>query len=109
MISSFIDLQSLALFLILSMLFLIVAFRFNFKAMQNHPEKIGIIFLVAGFIVGFSDLIVMLQDKEANVLGSDSYTVGKHLGTILLSPFYGVVFASVTWIGAGGRDHKKID
>lgn len=103
MISSFIDLQSLALFIIFSMLFLIVAFRFDFKAMQSNPEKISQIFLVAGLIVGFSDFIVMLQDKEANFLAEDNIEFGKQLGVILLSPFYGVVFASVTWFGGSAR------
>ncbi len=103
MISSFIDLQSLALFIIFSVLFLIVAFRFDFKAMQSNPEKISQIFLVAGLIVGFSDLIVMLQDKEANFLAEDNIEFGKQLGVILLSPFYGVVFASVTWFGGSAR------
>ena len=103
MISSFIDLQSLALFLILSALFMIAAFRFDFKAMQNHPEKISAIFLVAGCIVGFSDLIIMLQDKDSAFLSDDNVQFGKQLGVLLLSPFYGVIFAAVTWFGAGAR------
>ncbi len=103
MISSFIDLQSLALFLILSALFMIAAFRFDFKAMQNNPEKISAIFLVAGVIVGFSDLIVMLQDKESNLLSEDNVQIGKQIGVLLLSPFYGIIFAAVTWFGAGAR------
>ncbi|MES2528402.1 MAG: hypothetical protein V4598_15060 [Bdellovibrionota bacterium] len=103
MISSFIDLQSLALFIILSMLFMIAAFRFDFKAMQSHPDKISQIFLAAGIIVGFSDFIIMLQDKEANFLSQDNVEFGKQLGVILLSPFYGVIFASVTWFGGSAR------
>jgi hypothetical protein len=67
MVSSFVDFKSLGLFLIVSLLFMIVAFRFNFKAMQNNPGKLAGIFLVSGFIVGFSDLIVSLQDQEANL------------------------------------------
>lgn len=103
MISSFIDLQSLALFLMLSFLFLIAAFRFDFKAMKHHPERISAIFLVAGVIVGFSDFIVMLQDRESNFLSQDNVELGRQLGVILLSPFYGLVFAAVTWFGSGSR------
>lgn len=103
MISSFIDLQSLALFLILSSLFMIAAFRFDFKAMQSNPERISLIFFVAGVIVGFSDFIIMLQDKEANFLAQDNAQFSKQLGVILLSPFYGIVFAAVTWFGASSR------
>ena len=108
MISSFIDLQSLALFLILSMLFMIAAFRFDVRALQDNPEKISLIFLVAGIIVGFSDFIIMLQDKDSNFLSQDNIEFGKQLGVILLSPFYGIVFAAVTWFGASARkDNKK--
>lgn len=103
MYSSFIDIQSLAMFIILSLLFMIAAFRFDFKAMQNYPERISLIFLVAGLIVGFSDLIIMLQDQEAAFLAQDNSQFSKQLGVILLSPFYGLVFASVTWFGAGSK------
>lgn len=103
MISSFIDLQSLALFIVLSLLFMIAAFRFDFKALQNNPEKISAIFLVAGVIVGFSDFIIMLQDKDANFLSQENVQFSKQLGVILLSPFYGIVFAAVTWFGAGSK------
>ena len=103
MISSFIDLQSLALFIILSLLFMIAAFRFDYKGMQSSPEKISLIFLVAGFIVGFSDLIIMLQDRDSNFLAEDNIEFGKQLGVLILSPFYGVVFASVTWFSAGAK------
>jgi len=107
MYSSFIDLQSLAMFMILSLLFMIAAFRFDFKSMQNHPEKISLIFLVAGIIVGFSDFIVMLQDQDSALLAQDSAQFSKQLGVILLSPFYGIVFAAVTWFGAGAKkDHE---
>lgn len=97
MVSSFLDLQSLAIFLILSLLFMISAFRFNFQAMKNNPRKISFIFLVSGFIAGFSDLIVSLQDKESNLISGDPSGLAKQLGLILLAPFYGVVFAAVTW------------
>ena len=107
MYSSFIDIQSLAMFIILSILFMIAAFRFNFKAMQNHPEKISMIFLVAGVIVGFSDLIIMLQDNDANFLAQDNTAFSKQLGVILLSPFYGIVFAAVTWFGASARKEQE--
>lgn len=103
MYSSFIDVQSIAMFLILSVLFMIAAFRFDFKYMQNHPERISMIFLVAGVIVGFSDLIIMLQDQDAAFLAQDNVQFSKQLGTILLSPFYGIVFAAVTWFGAGAK------
>lgn len=107
MISSFIDLKSLALFLIVSLLFMIVSFRFNFKAMQNNPAKLSTIFLVSGFIVGFSDLIVSLQDQEANLLSDDNLIVAKQAGVILLSPFYGVLFAAVTWFGVDAKDSNQ--
>lgn len=103
MYSSFIDLQSLAMFIILSILFMIAAFRFDFKSMQNHPERISLIFLVAGVIVGFSDLIILLQDQDSAFLAQDNIQFSKQLGVILLSPFYGIVFAAVTWFGAGAR------
>lgn len=100
MISSFVDLKSLGLFIIVSLLFMIVGFRFNLKAVQANPGKLSFIFLVSGFIVGFSDLIVSLQDQEANLLSADTLTVAKQTGIILLSPFYGVLFAAVTWFGS---------
>lgn len=100
MISSFLELQSLAMFIILSLLFMISAFRFNFQAMKNNPRKISFIFLVSGFIAGFSDLIVSLQDKESSLLVGDSITVAKQMGIILLSPFYGMVFGAVTWFSS---------
>lgn len=103
MYSSFIDIQSLAMFIILSMLFMIAAFRFNFKLMQNQPEKISMIFLVAGVIVGFSDLIIMLQDQDAALLAQDNVQFSKQIGVILLAPFYGLVFAAVTWFGASSK------
>lgn len=106
MYSSFIDLQSLAMFIVLSILFMIAAFRFDFKAMQNHPERISLIFLVAGVIVGFSDLIIMLQDQDSALLAQDNVKFSKQLGVILLSPFYGIVFAAVTWFGAGARKEE---
>jgi hypothetical protein len=106
MYASFIDLQSLAMFIILSLLFMIAAFRFDFKAMQNHPERISAIFLVAGVIVGFSDLIIMLQDQDSSLLAQDNAQFSKQLGVILLSPFYGIVFAAVTWFGAGARKEE---
>ena len=106
MYSSFIDLQSLAMFIILSLLFMIAAFRFDFKAMQNHPERISLIFFVAGIIVGFSDLIILLQDQDSAFLAQDNSQFSKQLGVILLSPFYGIVFAAVTWFGAGARKEE---
>ncbi len=107
MISSFVDLQSLGLFMIVSCLFMIVAFRFNFKLIQDNPAKLSFIFLVSGFIVGFSDLIVSLQDQEANLLSSDNLVVAKQAGIILLSPFYGVIFAAVTWFGSTENLNSK--
>ncbi len=107
MYSSFIDLQSLAMFIILSILFMIAAFRFDFKNMKNHPERISMIFLVAGVIVGFSDLIIMLQDQDSALLAQDNSQFSKQLGVILLSPFYGIVFAAVTWFGAGARKDEQ--
>ncbi len=107
MISSFIDLKSLGLFIIVSLLFMIVSFRFKFKAMQSNPLKVSIIFLVSGFIVGFSDLIVSLQDQEANLLSDDNFEAAKQAGVILLAPFYGVVFASVTWFGSDSKDSNQ--
>lgn len=104
MISSFIDLKSLGLFVVVSLLFMIVSFRFNLKAVQNNPAKLASIFLVSGFIVGFSDLIVSLQDEEANLLSDDGLLVAKQAGVILLSPFYGVLFAAVTWFGVDNKD-----
>jgi hypothetical protein len=107
MISSFIDLQSLALFLIISFLFMIATFRFNFKLMQKYPEKISIIFLVTGIIVGFSDLILILQDREANIWATDTVSIAKQMSAILLAPFYGIVFAAVTWFGSGFKEISK--
>ncbi len=104
MLSSFVDLKSLGMFLILSFLFMIAGFRFNFKAMQSSPKKIACIFLVAGIIVGFSDVIVMLQERESNLLAGDNVSIANHMGTILLSPFYGILFAAVTWIGMEQSD-----
>ncbi|MBA2404644.1 MAG: hypothetical protein H0V66_07725 [Bdellovibrionales bacterium] len=106
MISSFIDLKSLALFIVISILFMIVSFRFNLKALQNNPAKLSMIFLVSGFIVGFSDLIVSLQDQEANLFSEDNFVVAKQAGVILLSPFYGVIFAAVTWFGVDSKDNN---
>lgn len=107
MISSFVDLQSLALFITISFLFMIAAFRFNFKLMQKHPEKISVIFLVSGFIVGFSDTILILQDKESNIWSPDNIIVAKQISSILLAPFYGIVFAAVTWFGGNFSDSDK--
>ncbi len=107
MISSFIDLKSLGLFVILSFLFMIVGFRFNFKEMHAHPLKISSMFLVAGLIVGFSDLILILQDRESALLTGDSIEIANQMGSILLAPFYGVLFASVTWFGSGVSVDKK--
>ena len=107
MISSFIDLKSLGLFIIVSVLFMIVSFRFNFKAMQSNPLKVSTIFLVSGFIVGFSDLIVSLQDQEANLLSEDNFEAAKQAGVILLAPFYGVIFAAVTWFGSENKDSNQ--
>ena len=107
MISSFIDLESLGLFIVVSLLFMIVSFRFNFKAMQNNPLRVSTIFLVSGFIVGFSDLIVSLQDQEANLLSENNFEAGKQAGVILLAPFYGVVFAAVTWFGSDSKDSNQ--
>ena len=107
MISSFIDLKSLGMFIVVSLLFTIVGFRFNFKAIQANPTKLSWIFLVSGFIVGFSDLIVSLQDQEANLLSPDNLTAAKQAGIILLSPFYGMLFAAVTWIGSDSKDSSS--
>ncbi len=107
MISSFIDLQSLGLFLILSALFMIAAFRFNFQAMKNNHVKISVIFLVSGVIVGFSDLILMLQDRDSSLLAGDTAMLAKQMGIVLLAPFYGVVFAAVTWFGADDATSKR--
>ena len=97
MITTFIDLQSLAMFLILSALFMISAFRFNLQTLKNNPKKISLIFLASGIIVGFSDLIVSLQDRESSLITGDSVMFAKQMGVILLSPFYGLLFAAVTW------------
>ena len=107
MISSFIDLKSLGMFIVVSLLFTIVGFRFNFKAIQANPAKLSWIFLVSGFIVGFSDLIVSLQDQEANLLSPDNLVAAKQTGIILLSPFYGMLFAAVTWIGIDSKDSNS--
>ena len=104
MISSFIDLQTFALFIMMSILFMIASFRFNFKTMQTQPGKIALIFLVAGFIVGFSDIIIFLQDKDVAMISSDDYSITKQIGVILLAPFYGVIFAAVTWFAATGNE-----
>jgi hypothetical protein len=104
MISSFIDLQTFALFMMMSILFMIASFRFNFKSMQAQPGKIAAIFLVAGFIVGFSDIILFLQDKDMQNIGSEEFSITKQIGVILLAPFYGVIFAAVTWFAASGSD-----
>jgi flagellar motor component MotA len=106
MISSFVDLQSLGLFIIISGLFMIATFRFNFKLMQKYPEKISAIFLVAGIIVGFSDLILVLQNRESGIWNSENAEIAKHMSGVLLAPFYGIVFASVTWFGSGFNDNK---
>jgi glucose uptake protein GlcU len=108
MISSFIDLQTFALFMMMSILFMIASFRFNFKAMQNQPGKLATIFLVAGIIVGFSDMIVFLQDKDASAMVSgEEFSITKQIGVILLAPFYGVIFSAVTWFAGSGQDSSS--
>ena len=106
MISSFSDLQACALFIMMSVLFMIASFRFNFKSMQGQSGKIAAIFLVAGFIVGFSDIILFLQDKDMQKIGNDEFSITKQMGVILLAPFYGVIFAAVTWFATSGTETK---
>ena len=108
MISSFIDLQTLGLFVLISLLFMIASFRFNFSIMKNYPGKLAIIFLVSGFLVGFSDTILFLQDKESSELVNDHLALSKQIGIILLAPFYGVLFAAVTWFSASSPEEVKL-
>ncbi len=100
MVTSFLDLQTLGMFLVVSGLFMISAFRFNIQAMKTNSHKISMIFLVSGFIVGFSDLILVLQDRDSMLLAGDGVSAAKQLGIILLAPFYGMLFSAVTWFGA---------
>lgn len=54
--------------------------------------------------MGFSDLILLLQDKEANILAEDTVTIAQQTGIILLAPFYGLVCAAVTWLSTGLKE-----
>ena len=107
MISSFVDIQTLGLFLLLSGLFMIAAYRFNFHAMKNSSHKISAIFLVSGLIVGFSDLILLLQDRDSSLITGDTAVFAKQMGVILLAPFYGMIFAAVTWFGSSAEPATK--
>ena len=100
MITSFLDLESLGMFLVVCGLFMISAFRFNLQAMKTNSQKVSMIFLVSGFIVGFSDLILILQDRDSMLVAGDGVSMAKQLGVILLAPFYGILFAAVTWFSA---------
>lgn len=107
LISSFLDLESLGMFVVVSCLFMISAFRFNFQAMKAESQKISLIFLVSGLIVGFSDLILILHDRDAMQFAGDGASMAKQVGVTLLAPFYGVLFASVTWFSADADKYKK--